>query len=64
MPFVYRVVGYLWLNLLVASEIVTETQLQVDICHWPLPIMGADEVSGEVVVVKSLSYILLLMVPE
>jgi hypothetical protein len=26
--------------------------------------MGADEVSGEVVIVKSLSYILLLMVPE
>jgi hypothetical protein len=25
---------------------------------------GADEVSGEVVIVKSLSYILLLMVPE
>jgi hypothetical protein len=28
------------------------------------PLSGADEVSGEVVVVKSLSHILLLMVPE
>ncbi len=28
------------------------------------PLKGADEVSGEVVVVKSISYILLLMVPE
>jgi len=28
------------------------------------PLLGADEVSGEVVVDKSLSYILLLMVPE
>jgi hypothetical protein len=28
------------------------------------PLEGADEVGGEVVVVKSLSYILLLMVPE
>ncbi len=28
------------------------------------PLWGADEVSGEVVIVKSLSYILLLMVPE
>jgi hypothetical protein len=28
------------------------------------PLSGADEVSGEVVIVKSLSYILLLMVPE
>jgi hypothetical protein len=32
-------------------------------CHWPLATVGSsDEVSGEVVVVKSLSYILLLMV--
>jgi hypothetical protein len=28
------------------------------------PLLGADEVSREVVMVKSLSYILLLMVPE
>jgi hypothetical protein len=28
------------------------------------PLQGADEVSGEVVVVKSIPYILLLMVPE
>jgi hypothetical protein len=28
------------------------------------PLQGADEVSGEVVIVKSLSYILLSMVPE
>jgi hypothetical protein len=28
------------------------------------PLLGGDEVSGEVVIVKSLSYILLLMVPE
>jgi hypothetical protein len=28
------------------------------------PLWGADEVSEEVVIVKSLSYILLLMVPE
>jgi hypothetical protein len=37
--------------------------LQVGAFHWPLP-TGADEVSGEVVVDKSLSYILLLMVPN
>jgi hypothetical protein len=30
----------------------------------PYPLLGADEVSGEVVVDKSLSYILLLMVPN
>ncbi len=38
MPFVYRVVGYLWLNLLVASEIATETQLQVDIATGLYPL--------------------------
>jgi hypothetical protein len=38
--------------------------LQDGACHRPLPTVGADEVSGEVVIVQSLSYILLLMVPE
>jgi hypothetical protein len=28
------------------------------------PLEGVDEISGEVVIVESLSYILLLMVPE
>jgi len=41
-------------------ELQQKLSSQVDACHQPLPI----EVSGEVVVVKSLSYILLLMVPE
>ncbi len=45
-------------------ELQQKLSLQVHACHWPLPTVGADEVSGEVVVVKSLSYILLLMVPE
>jgi hypothetical protein len=38
--------------------------MQVSVFIGLYPLQGADEVSGEVVIEKSLSYMLLLMVPE
>jgi hypothetical protein len=38
--------------------------MQVSVFIGLYPLQGADEFSGEVVIEKSLSYMLLLMVPE
>ncbi len=55
-------VAVVWLSLPIASGIAAETQF-IGWCLSPA-FTHCREVSGEVVMVKSLSYILLLMVPE
>ncbi len=65
MPFVYRVVG----SNMVESSCCFRNCSRNSVCKLIFvaglyPLYGADEVNGEVLVIKSLSYILLFMVPE